>query len=232
MSNIIISFDLETSGFSYRLDSIIQISAVSSTSRVFDQYCNPGHHISSKIVKLTGIKNSTLQSSENIIVVLNNFVQFIKSFRTPPILIGTNIYSFDMSFLFRACVEYGIEFPNVKCIDLLPIFRKVLPKPHNLSNVYKEVIGKELDGAHNALIDCNAIMEIFKSPKFITYNKTKHMFPYKTISSVCIFRKWKLRWIELQKKHRKPILFYCKDVCVYHSKFFNKCNRILKRTEI
>lgn len=216
----IISFDLETSGFSYRYNSIIQISAISENGRIFNETCNPYCKINSKISALTGLSNELLSLSDNIQSVLSRFLKFLKGFGNP-CLVGTNIFSFDLSFLFKACVDFDLEFPVVRCIDMLQIFRKYLPKPHKLSEVYKFIVGSELQGAHNALVDCTAVLEIMKHAKFNNYviGDIKH------VSSNTLFNKWKIRWKELQHKHNKNIRFLCKNDCFQHSKYFNGCTR-------
>jgi len=73
---------------------------------------------------------------------------------------GYNSDSFDVNLLLsemdRAGVEFSLEGKNF--VDVFTLYRKLFP--NTLGEVYKRLVGKELEGAHDALVDVRATKEI------------------------------------------------------------------------
>jgi len=78
-------------------------------------------------------------------------------------LAGYNLASYDVPILMneleRADISYSIE--NTKIIDVMTIFK--LKERRDLSAAYRFYCQKNLEGAHSALKDTQATLEIFKA---------------------------------------------------------------------
>ena len=131
------TFDLETTGLSPEKDLIIELSAVKfrdyNAESYFSTLINPDMPISSKITEITGIHNWELNSAPILEKVWNSFLDFIGE----DALVGHNIYSFDLKFLYHNgfnLSQYGRSY-----YDTLAISRKLFPKgtvpKHNLSTM-------------------------------------------------------------------------------------------------
>lgn len=91
-----VSFDIETTGFSYS-DKMIQIAAVKYINKKevdsFSTYINTnGVEISTPISYLTGITNHNIKNAPTLDEAMQNFMSFISDFP----LIGHNIISFEL----------------------------------------------------------------------------------------------------------------------------------------
>ncbi|MBO2714370.1 hypothetical protein DW673_15200 [Lactiplantibacillus plantarum] len=149
-------FDIETTGLNRFEDKIIQISAIKYIKDqkvgTFNQYINPGFQIDKKIMFLTGIDNSKLESSPTISTVMPSFELFIEDLP----LIGHNIVKFDIPFL----INNGFSKQDINALDTYPLSDKKLPdlKNHKLPTL-KKYFGIA-NRSHDALNDCetNAIV--------------------------------------------------------------------------
>ena len=117
------AYDLETTGFSPKRDSIIEVGAVSlclktKTLTSFSTLiCNP--MIPDKVTKLTGISNKTL--IEESCLDLNSALIELQSFLTKSLIVGHNILNFDNNFL-RA--HSDIHIRDSDCQDTLKLARQ------------------------------------------------------------------------------------------------------------
>ena len=130
-------FDLETGGL-MRTSDILQISAVHN-SKESNVYVTPTQHISktaSNVTKLTVI-NGQLHHKGNAVTTLGindalqNFINFLKAIQKP-VLVGQNIKTFDLIFLYNNLVKCELweSFLSVIVgfVDTLLAFKKELPK--------------------------------------------------------------------------------------------------------
>jgi len=106
-------FDLETTGISPEEDSIIEISAIKVKGHEpvaeFDTLINPGTHIPAGATNVNGITDDMVREAPGLREALPDFLTFIEG----EILVGHNIQSFDLLFLYRAAEELlGIGVPN------------------------------------------------------------------------------------------------------------------------
>ncbi|MFI3261177.1 MAG: 3'-5' exonuclease [bacterium] len=102
-----VAFDLETTGFSRNIDSIIELSAIrvidgvisEEEKFIFTELVYPyKKSISKNITQLTGITNDMVANSRDIWDVFNDFANWLGD----DILIGYNCKAFDNGFLIRA----------------------------------------------------------------------------------------------------------------------------------
>ncbi len=103
-----VAFDLETTGRSSKIDSIIEIGAVKvlggqiieSAEYTFQELVQPLDHkkVSSEITELTGITNEEAYAARPIWEVLPDFMRFAGD----AVLVGFNCMVFDSRFMVRA----------------------------------------------------------------------------------------------------------------------------------
>ncbi len=148
-------FDLETTGTNYMKDSIIEISAVrvknAEVTDTFSTLVNPQRPIPYYATQINGITDEMAADAPLLSEALENFLEFVKD----AVLVGHNIQSFDLKFVYRAAQElFGRDVEN-DFIDTLYMARQCLPQlsHHKLTDIasYFQIDSK---GAHRALNDC------------------------------------------------------------------------------
>ena len=156
-------FDLETTGVDTQEDSIIDISAVKVKHHViteeFNQLINPGTHIPAGATKINGITDKMVKEAPFLSEVLPDFISFIGG----EVLVGHNIQSFDLLFLYRAAGELmGVSLPN-DYIDTLFMARERLPQlyRHRLTDISAH-FNISTEGAHRALNDCRMNQQCYE----------------------------------------------------------------------
>lgn len=160
-----IVLDIETTGFDFKHDRIIEIAACSYSygkrDAEFHTYVNPEMIIPKDIVSLTGITQDMITSAPSILEVAPAFLSFIE--KIP--LIGHNLRSFDVPFL-STQLSYDIDNP---IIDTLPLARsnfELLPC-HKLEYLNDALhLGSSL--SHRAFCDVettNALLWACLSPR-------------------------------------------------------------------
>lgn len=148
-------FDLETTGISPKKDSVIEISAVKVTGgKVVDEFSslvNPHRPIPYHASMVNGITDDMVKDAPDFCEVLKAFDEFIEDY----VLVGHNIYSFDMKFICRDSREYFGRIIGNDFIDTLTLSRKCLPEldHHRLTDL-ADYYGISTKGAHRALNDC------------------------------------------------------------------------------
>lgn len=148
-------FDLETTGISSKEDSIIEISAIKVKRHEpfaeFNTLVNPGTHIPAGATNINGITDDMVKDAPELKEILPDFLSFIEG----EILLGHNIQSFDLLFLYKAADELlGREVPN-DYVDTLYMARSCLPQlnHHRLTDI-SEYFHIDTAGAHRAFADC------------------------------------------------------------------------------
>lgn len=147
-----VSIDVETTGKNPALDRILEVAAVhisrgeileTFTTLVFQDFT-----ISTGIQKLTGITPEMVRTGMNEGEVMERFCDFIQEYP----LLGHNV-TFDIRFLWRACLRHGISFDN-DYFDTLTISKKRLPglKHYKLGSI-ASALKIEQTTAHRAEAD-------------------------------------------------------------------------------
>lgn len=148
-------FDLETTGISTTEDSIIEISAIKvkdhKPMEEFTTLVNPGTHIPAGATKVNGITDEMVKGAPRLEQVFPEFLSFIEG----EILVGHNIQSFDLPFLYRAAKELLIGEVDNDYVDTLYMARACIPqlKRHRLTDISAH-FHISIEGAHRALNDC------------------------------------------------------------------------------
>lgn len=156
-------FDLETTGTSPKTDDVIEISAIKVVNgKVEDEFTtlvNPGRPIPSHATMVNGITDEMVADAPDFETALKDFIDFIGDF----VLVGHNIDSFDMKYIYRDCRKYFGNVVDNDYVDTLPIARRYLPNlaHHRLVDLaeYYEV---STEGAHRALYDCHMNQIVFE----------------------------------------------------------------------
>ncbi len=148
-------FDLETTGFNRVKDTIIEISAIKvrngAISAEFSTLVNPGRPIPPAATRVNGITDAMVASAPGLTAALTDFLEFIAE----DILIGHNIHTFDLKFIYDSAWELLEREVNNDYIDTLYLSRSVLPhlKHYKLTDI-STYYGFSTAGAHRALADC------------------------------------------------------------------------------
>ena len=148
-------FDVETTGISCRYDEVVELSALKvKNGKVVEEFSTlvkAMRPISYGASMVNGITDDMIKDAPAFDTVLTDFIEFIEDLP----LVGHNISTFDMKFIYRDCEKYFGKIPDNDYIDTLTLSRMCLTgmKHHKLTDV-AEHYEISTDGAHRALNDC------------------------------------------------------------------------------
>ena len=156
-------FDLETTGVSCNSDDVVEISAIKVIGReVVDEFTtlvNPGRPIPYHASEVNGITDDMVKDSPFFEEVLFNFLEFVGD----SVLVGHNIHTFDMKFLYRDAERFWGETIGNDYIDTLQVARIYLPQLSHYKLVdLAKYYGISTAGAHRALNDCRMNQIVFE----------------------------------------------------------------------
>lgn len=157
--------DIETTGFDYNNDRIIEIAAVSyeygKKVAEFTSLVNPDMLIPPEIINLTGITQEMVSQAPSLAEVERIFLDFIGNLP----IIGHNAVTFDIPFLNR---QLSVKLSNA-VIDTLPMARKVFDRlPSHKLEYLNVVLQLGISASHRALHDVeatNALLWACLSPR-------------------------------------------------------------------
>lgn len=170
-----IVFDIETTGFNSQAERIIEIGAVKvknlEMGETFRTFVNPDKPIPERITKLTSITDDMVKDAPSQEEALKKFIEFCGE---TPVLIAHNA-GFDCSFIRAACERYGVKY-SFSMIDTVVMSRSMLPnlKKHKLDSVAKELGLGEFDH-HRADEDAKILARIYiiLATRLLEENKIK-----------------------------------------------------------
>ena len=153
-------FDIETTGFSPKVNKIIEIGAVKvengKITDKFSTFVNPQVPIPFRIEELTSIKDDMVVGSPTIDVILPQFAEFCKDC----IMVAHNA-DFDMSFILKNCEDLGIDF-SPTYVDTVALARILLPALNRFKlDTVAKAVGVSLENHHRAVDDAGCTAEIF-----------------------------------------------------------------------
>ena len=156
-------FDLETTGISCVSDDVVEISAVKvSGGEVVDEFStlvNPGRPIPYYVSTIHGITDDMVEDSPYFEEALSSFLDFAEE----EVLVGHNIHSFDMKFLYRDAQRFWGKTIDNDYVDTLSIARCFLPElAHHRLGDLADYYGISYAGAHRALNDCRINQQVFE----------------------------------------------------------------------
>lgn len=156
-------FDLETTGISCYTDQVVEISAIKvekgQTVGEFTSLVNPKCPISYGASQVNGITDEMVKDAPTFDKVLADFLDFAGSY----VLVGHNIHTFDLKFIYRDCEKFFGKVPENDYVDTLSLARICLPGlgHHKLTDL-SEYYGISTKGAHRALNDCRMNQLIYE----------------------------------------------------------------------
>ena len=156
-------FDLETTGVNCHRDKVVEISAIkvadSQVTEEFSSLVNPECPIPFYASQVNGITDEMVEDAPVFGDVLHDFLEFAGD----AVLVGHNIHSFDLKFIYRDSREYFGMIPGNDYVDTLRLARIYLPeiKSHTLSNLAAHY-GVSTEGAHRALADCRMNRAVYE----------------------------------------------------------------------
>lgn len=165
MNKYIVAFDVETTGLSIKEDYIVQLAMVKIDRKTFNAidsrnwYIEPAHaytfkvpeeefHITKEFLKENGVSLKD---------ICPEIIEFVKDSD----YLTYNGNSFDVKFLYKDMQLFGYEFPMEGKVFYDAFATYKLYHPSTLSAVYKNMTGKTLEDAHDALADVKATIEVF-----------------------------------------------------------------------
>lgn len=178
----IIFLDTETTGVDTVKDRIVSLAVVKvmpdDTEQEKYTLINPLMKIPALATKVHGIKDEDVKDAPTFKQISKSLLEFFEGCD----FAGYNIVAFDIPLLAEEFYRCGISFPPSKAsfLDACTIFKK--KEERTLSAAYRFFCGKELEGAHNSLVDTKATKEIL-------FAQMKHYPDLKAIKQVVDFCK-------------------------------------------
>lgn len=159
----IVFFDIESTGLNVIKDRIVQIALIKympndPNPKELELLINPGIPISPEAMAVHGITPEKLKNKPTFIQVAEQISEFIGEAD----LGGYNSDRFDIPMLLEELSRAGIdlEIEKRKTIDVQKIFYKM--EPRTLKAALQFYCGKPLEGAHDALADVRATVDVLK----------------------------------------------------------------------
>ncbi len=159
----IVFFDIEATGLNVLKDKIVQIALIKYKPGVSDpeeleMMINPGIPISPEAMKVHGITPEMLKNKPGFIQVAQQLYDFIGDAD----LAGYNSDRYDIPMLMEEFARAGMELniDNRNNVDVQKIF--YMMEPRTLKAAVRLYCGKELEGAHDALADVRATVDVLK----------------------------------------------------------------------
>lgn len=157
-------FDLETTGISAESDEVVEISAVKVKDGVaveeFGTLVNPERPMPISASLVNGITDEMLKDAPVFQDVLADFLKFAGD----NVLVGHNIHTFDMKFIYRDSKKFYGKIPDNDYIDTLTLARQYISGLSRYRLVdLAEHYGISPEGAHRALNDCYMNQRVFEA---------------------------------------------------------------------
>ncbi len=176
LKNDLVVLDIESTGVWIEKDRIIEIALLKykpdGSKEVLHTKVNPGMAIPAHITELTGISDRDVQDSPTFKSLSRQVANFLERSDFG----GYNIERFDLPLLQRELSDAGIAFAwdDRKIYDAQKVYH--LNEKRDLSAAYQFYCGKELVGAHGAMADISATVEVFES-QLSYYNDLPQKIP-------------------------------------------------------
>lgn len=159
----LVVLDLETTGIWIEKDCIIEIAMIycspDGTFREYDQRINPGMPIPKEAGDVTGITDDDVKDCPRFRDLANEILEFIGDADFG----GFNVERFDLPLLQREFSDIGMSFSwkNRIVYDAQKIYH--LNEKRDLTAAYSFYCGKDLEGAHAALVDTRATLSVLEA---------------------------------------------------------------------
>lgn len=167
MDKTIVFLDLECTSTSFNPDNvrIIEIAALKvdlNTLKEVDRLyfrCNNGDiHISEEAYEIHGISEESIKDLPTFNDRAKEVFDFINGYDIG----GYNCAFYDIPILYSSFLRAGLNW-NYRTLNIYDVYLNY--RHHNsgkLKDVYKKYTGKDLENAHDALVDTLATLEVYK----------------------------------------------------------------------
>ena len=155
--------DVETTGLDSDMSEILELGAIRviehEIADTFSALVRPEGPIPAEITSLTGItKEMVSEQGSALQPLLEQFWAFVG--QSP--VVGHNL-DFDLAFLKKASVRFGVSMPNVPIRDTLKLARRKLRDlPNHRLDTLAEHFAIERAQQHRALPDCIATFRVYE----------------------------------------------------------------------
>jgi len=162
ITNDLIVLDLEATGTWVEKDKIIEIAMIrvspDGKEREYLKRVNPTITIPPIVSELTGIKDEDVADQPKFNELVDQVLEFVEGAD----LCGFNAERYDLPLLEREIKECGKMFHwrNQVVYDAQKVYH--LNEKRDLTAAYKFYCAQELDGAHSAMVDAKATLEILR----------------------------------------------------------------------
>jgi DNA polymerase-3 subunit epsilon len=162
LSRPLVFFDLETTGLDVQLDRIVQFAFIrvepDKTLTEWQELVHPGMPIPPEASRVHGITDAQVADKPQ----LPYFAPRIAGLLHDSDLAGFNAARFDIPFLQAEMERAGfpLDLSGRRIIDAQVIFHK--REPRDLTAAYRFYCKKELTGAHDAMADVRATLEVLE----------------------------------------------------------------------
>jgi DNA polymerase-3 subunit epsilon len=162
----IVCYDVETTGLSTQTDKVIQLSAVKFNEDFeiigqFDEYIRPigEWFMSEGAEEVHGISTKFIMENGKLLKDVGaKFLEFIEDCD----ILSYNGNRFDIKILTLNLREVGLDLQIDGRVFFDSYLLETKLQSRKLGDVYKRYTGKDLEGAHNALNDVIATVEVFR----------------------------------------------------------------------
>lgn len=154
--------DLETTGFSAKLDKITEIGVMKvKNGKVIDEFScfvNPEKPIPEKVVEVTHITDEMVKNADTIDIVFPKLLKFLGDC----VIVAHNA-KFDVGFLKQNAINLGYDF-DFTVVDTLSLAKNIFPnmKRYKLGLIASN-LGIKVDVAHRALDDVDTTVKILNA---------------------------------------------------------------------
>lgn len=169
-------FDFETNGIGKTSNiRICQVGATALTSDFevvdhFSHFCNPIVKINKGAKEVHGLDQDFVSKFDSWDIVGGNFMRWLDLMRNadqdePLTLLAHNGKRFDARILVSENARHGIEMSrNLYHCDSIDVMKAIFPGKNSyaLGRIYEDVIGEQLQDAHDAMADVRGVIEILK----------------------------------------------------------------------
>ena len=161
--NNYVVFDLETTGVSTNNDEVVEISALKvqegKVINEFSSLVNPGRPIPYHASEINGITDDMVKDAPVFRDVLADFITFARD----AVLVGHNIYRFDMKFIYRDSLKFFGKTVSNDYADTYCLAKSLFPELscHKLTFL-ADYLGLSTEGAHRALFDCRMTQVLYE----------------------------------------------------------------------
>lgn len=158
----LIVFDFESTGVDTNKDRIVQIAGVKvntdGTRETKNVLINPEIPIPVEASEVHGITDDMVKDAPTF----KQLSRGIASWFDGCDVCGFNNDNYDNNLLLSEMDRVGVEFSfeGVNTVDVIKLYRELFP--NTLEAIYKRLFKKELEGAHDALNDVTATLDVLE----------------------------------------------------------------------